>query len=97
MSDENARHGPYYSLTWAVGGQTRSRILDSEQAAVAREQIKADREFRLEVESYRRACEQWADQQLTQVQDEAGSQEAAKKGGSKRRSEKKLSPRSRHS
>ena len=82
--DEQARHGPYYSLTWAIGGQTRSRILSAEQAVVARQQIDADREFRKDVEAYRRATEQWADTQLTQMQQEATSPEAAKKGGSKK-------------
>src|SRR5450756_558382 len=41
-----ARHGPYHSLTQAVGGKTRSRFLSEEQAAVARQQSAAGREFR---------------------------------------------------
>jgi len=39
--DPRARHGPYYSLTRGVEGQTRSRYLSQEQAALAREQIDA--------------------------------------------------------
>ena len=30
--DPKARHGPYYSLTHAVEGKTRSRFLPAEQA-----------------------------------------------------------------
>src|ERR1035438_10894347 len=33
--DPKARHGPYQSLTQAVGGKTRSRFLTPEQTAVA--------------------------------------------------------------
>lgn len=94
-ADEQARHGPYYSLTWAIGGETHSRMLNAEQAAVAREQIDADREFRKDVEAYRRACEQWADEQLTQMQQEAAGPAAAKKGGLKQPSRRRSSPRSR--
>ncbi len=36
--DPKARHGPYYSLTRAVGGRTRSRFLNPEEAQRAREQ-----------------------------------------------------------
>jgi hypothetical protein len=40
-----ARHGPYHSLTQAVGGKTRSRFLMDEKTAVAERQIAAGREF----------------------------------------------------
>ena len=80
-----ARHGPYYSVTWAQGGQTRSRLVSAEQAAVVQRQIEADREFRKAIEAYRKASERWADAQLAEIQDQAASTEAAKKGGSKRR------------
>jgi len=79
--DPQARHGPYYSLTRAEGGKTRSRYLTAEQAALARQQVEAGREFRTHVEAYWQACEQWADAQLEEP--EAASQEAAKKGASK--------------
>jgi hypothetical protein len=83
--DAEARHGPYYSVTWAEAGQTRSRLVTAEQVAVVRQQIAADREFRRDIEVYRRASQQWADAQLAEIQDKAASGEAAKKGGSKRR------------
>lgn len=79
-----ARHGPYYSVTWAEGGQTRSRLVSAEQAAVVQQQIEADREFRKAIEAYRKASERWADAQLEEIQNQAASTEAAKKGGSKR-------------
>jgi hypothetical protein len=87
--DPKARHGPYYSLTHAVAGKTRSRFLAAEQAELARKQIEAGREFRGQVDAYWEACEEWADSQLA---DNAASSEGAKKGGSKRTSKTK-SPR----
>ena len=65
--DPKARHGPYYSLTQAVGGKTHSRFLTAEQAEAVRQQIDAGREFRGRVDSFWEACEQWADTQLAEV------------------------------
>lgn len=65
--DPKARHGPYYSLTQAVGGKTRSRFLPSEQAELVRQQIAAGREFRGRVEALWEACEEWADRQLAEI------------------------------
>ena len=93
--DAQARHGPYYSLTRAEGGQTRSRYLTADQAALARQQVEAGQVFRRHVEAYWQACEQWADAQLDDPA--AASHEAAKKGASKRRSKPRLSPRSKRS
>lgn len=75
--DPKARHGPYYSLTHAVGGKTHSRFLTAEQAEVVRQQIDAGREFRGRVDSLWEACEQWADTQLAEVS--ASSQDDKKK------------------
>ena len=93
--DPQARHGPYYSLTRAEGGKTRSRYLSTEQATLARQQVEAGQQFRKQVEAYWQTCEQWADIQLEDT--EVGSQEAAKKRASKRRSKSRLSPRSKRS
>jgi hypothetical protein len=90
--DPRARHGPYYSLTRAEGGKTRSRYLTAEQATLARQQVEAGQGFRTHVEAYWQACEQWADAQLDAP--EAVSHEAAKKGASKRRSKPRSSARS---
>jgi hypothetical protein len=84
--DPKARHGPYYSLTHAVGGKTRSRYLTAEQADLVREQIDAGHEFRGHVDALWEACEQWADSQLADFSASSGE---AKKGGSKRISKTK--------
>ena len=92
--DPTARHGPYYSLTRAEGGKTRSRYLTAEQAALARQQVEAGQKFRERLEAYWQACEQWADGQLDAP--DAASPEA-KKGASKRRSKGRSSPKSKRS
>ena len=92
QEDLDARHGPYYSLTRAEGGKTRSRYLTREQAAVARRQAETGQQFRTHLVAYWHACEQWADAQLDAP--EAASPEAAKKGASRRRSTPRSSPRS---
>src|ERR1017187_6548623 len=92
--DPKARHGPYYSLTHAVGGKTRSRFLTAEQADLVRQQIDAGRQFRGRVDALWEACETWADGQL---EDLAASFEEAKKGGSKRTSKVKSFRKSKRS
>ena len=77
-ADPKARHGPYYSLTRAVGGQTRSRFLRPEEALRVRRQIERGQQFRRQVEAYWAACEQWADAQL-EAGEEAGPAEVKKK------------------
>jgi hypothetical protein len=49
--DPKARHGPYYSLTHAVGGKTHSRFLTAEQSELVRQQIDAGRQFRGSVDA----------------------------------------------
>lgn len=93
QQDPKGRHGPYFSLTRAEGGRTQSRYLDASQAAMARRQIEAGQQFRKQVETYRQACERWADAEM----EGAAVDEAAKKGGSRRSSTRKSSPRSRRS
>ena len=83
-----ARHGPYHSLTHAVGGMTQSRFLSAEQAVLVQQQIDAGRQFRGHVDALWEACEQWADGQLDDVSASSGE---AKKGGSKRISKTKSS------
>ena len=94
--DPQARHGPYYSLTRVTGGQTKSRYLSAEQAAVAQRQVRAAQEFRRELERYWEACERWADAELDVAQAASG-EEAAKKGASKRPSRPRSSARSKRS
>jgi hypothetical protein len=70
-------------------------LLSPPQAEVAREQIEAGHKFRSQVDDYWEACEHWADSQLEDSA--AASQEAAKKGGSKRTSRTRLSKKSKRS
>ncbi len=91
-SDPDCRHGPYTSVVRTVGGQTRSRAVPAALSELLRKQVEAGQQFRKQVEAYWQACERWADAQLDSP--EAASQEAAKKGGSKRRSTPRSSRRS---
>jgi len=91
--DPKARHGPYYTLTQAAGGKTRSRYVLAEQVPLLRRQIEAGREFRQRVEAYWEACEQWADAEWEQTQ----AAEAAEKKGSARVSGKRSARNSRRS
>lgn len=88
----NGRHGPYFSLTRAVGGRTRSRLLTTEQARLALGQVEAGQGFRRRVDAYWEVCEKWADDVLEGTQ--TTSQEAAEKGGSKKPSRRRLSSKS---
>jgi len=90
--DPDARHGPYYSLTRGVGGQTRSRWLTAAQAEVARRQVEAGQTFRARVEAYWAACETWADAQL---ETPAAGLAAGQKVGSPRPFRRRRSARSR--
>lgn len=92
QQDPEARHGPYFSLTRGAGGTTRSRYLSQGQAILTRVQIEAGQKFRRQVDAFREACERWADAELEAS--EAASKMEAEKGGSKRRSRRKSSPRS---
>jgi hypothetical protein len=84
--DPKARHGPYHSLTHAVGGKTRSRFLTAKQAELVQQQIDTGRKFREHVDALWEASEEWADSQLADVSASSGE---AKKGGSKRISKTK--------
>lgn len=86
---EDARHGPYYSVSRVVNGKTRSRWLDSTEAELMRRQLEQGQAFRRNIEAYWEACERWADAELESV--EAATEEAAKKGASKRRSKQRSS------
>jgi len=88
--DPKARHGPYYSLTQAVDGKTRSRFLTPDQAAIAEQQIATGRGFRQQVDTFWEACERWADVELECTP--SASSEKAEKGGFKR-SFKSASPK----
>jgi hypothetical protein len=90
--DPDARHGPYFSLTRKVERRTRTRLVRPELAAVVRRQIEEGRVFRTEVEAYWQACERHANDELEALH--AGQAEGAEKGGFRRRSPRRLRPRS---
>ena len=92
--DPNARHGPYFSFTHAVGGKTQSRFLTAEESDLVRQQIDAGRKFRGRVDALWEASEQWADSQLADLSASSGE---AKKGGSKRISKTKSPKKSKPS
>jgi hypothetical protein len=95
QQDPQARHGPYFSLTRVEAGKTQSRYVGAAQAALARAQVEAGKQFRAHVEAYWRACEQWAAAQLEAP--EAAAQAAAKKGASPTPSRRRSLPRSKRS
>lgn len=88
--DAGARHGPYYSLTRTIDGQTQSRWVPADQVERVREQIAAGQQFRQQVEALWAACEPWAD---VEAAPERAVREA-EKGGSARRSPRKSPPKS---
>lgn len=83
---KDARHGPYFTLTWAAHGRHHLRALSPQQADVAQSQIEAGRRFRKNVDDYWDACERWADAQLETSE---AADEAAKKGASNKPSTRK--------
>jgi hypothetical protein len=88
---DDARHGPYFSLTRVVGGRTQSRRLTAAQAERVREQLAAGQEFRRQVEAYWEASEGWAEAELAEVT----AAETAEKRGSVGASTKSSVKRSR--
>lgn len=86
----DARHGPYFSLTRSLGGKTQTRLIPSGQAQLVAKQIEAGRQFRDAVDLYWATCERLADQQLETDTAQVGGE----KGGSVRRSRRRLRERS---
>jgi hypothetical protein len=91
---EDARHGPYYSVSRVVNGKTQSRWLNAVEAKIARQQVEQGQAFRKKIESYWEACERWADAELAL---EVASAEAVKKRASKQRLKRKSSGKSKSS
>lgn len=89
--DPDARHGPYVSLTRSVGRTTRTRLIPPERAETVRRQIEVGRQFRDATELYWVACERLADAEVERLAP------AGEKGGSVRRSRRRLRVRSRSS
>ncbi len=91
--DSTKRHGPYFSWTRAIAGETHSQLLRPEQAEIVRQQIAAGAEFRGLVEQFWEASERLADEQIAPQTD--ASPETAEKGGSKASSKRRSRPKSR--
>jgi hypothetical protein len=90
--DRSARHGPYPSLARRVDGRTQTRFLSQEEAEVARRQVADGRRLRERFEAYLKDCERCADQELEAIR--AARAQASERGGSTRRSPRRLRPRS---
>ena len=88
-------HGPSWSLTREVAGKTVTTIIPSGAVEQTRQQLAEYKRFRRLGKELVETSEQLCDAQL--LAPEAASHEAAKKGGSKRRSQARSSPRSRRS
>ena len=82
-----ARHGPYFSVTRAISGRTKSFWVSVEKAEMARKQVEAGKDFRRRIEEFWGACEAWADAELKAEQ--AASPEAVEKRGFGKRSKRK--------
>jgi hypothetical protein len=90
--DPAARHGPYFSLTREVGGKTKTQLVPSSQVEMVRRQIEAGRVFRDATELFWQECERVADEELKALA--VDSAPDAEKGGSKRVSRRRSSPKS---
>jgi len=90
-----ARHGPYFSLTRSVAGKTQTRLVPAEQVDLVGRQIEAGRQFRGDLELYWQSCERRADEEL--AASSKGLQARGEKGGSRRRSRRRLRVRSKRS
>jgi hypothetical protein len=90
--DPEARHGPYTSVVRTVNGRTQSQRVPAPKVDTLRRQVEAGQQFRRDLEEYWHACEEWADEELRAP--DAASMEQAEKRGSKGRSRRRSSPRS---
>ena len=90
--DPDARHGPYVSLTRSVAGTTRTRLIAPALAETVRRQIEVGRQFRDATDLYWAACERLADAEIAEPT--ASPAGLGEKGGSVRRSRRKLRAKS---
>jgi hypothetical protein len=88
-------HGPSWSLTRAVGGKTVTRVIPAEAVARTRQHVAEYRRFRGLVREMVETSEQLCDAKLGAAA--AASDEEAQRGGSKKPSPRRSSPRSRRS
>lgn len=86
--EDEAGHGPSFSVTHAVEGKTVTKIIPAHAVETTRQQIDEYHRFRGLGQKLVEASERLCDAQL-RMPDEAVSQEAAKKGASRRSSKPK--------
>lgn len=89
--EEGGGHGPSWSLTRQVGGKTVTRIIPPSAVTQTKEQIAEYRRLRQLTQELVEVSEGLCEAKLATT---AASEEAVKKGASKRRSTQKSSPRS---
>jgi len=94
-AEEAGGHGPSWSLTRQVGGKTITKIIPVAAVPQTRKQIAEYQRLRSLARELVETSEQLCDAKLGAP--EAVSQEAAKKGGSKKPSARKSRPRSKRS
>jgi hypothetical protein len=75
-------HGPSWSLTHAVAGKTVTRVIPRHAVAQTRQQLEEHRRFRDTVREFIDTSESLCDARLRQP--DAASEEAAKKGASRK-------------
>jgi len=90
-TDDDARHGPYPSLSMVVNGRKRTVHLHEEDSEIVSRQIEQYRKIRDSFDAWVEECEKVADQEL-----ESFRQETAEKMGSKRRSRRVLRKKSKN-
>ena len=90
---ESGGHGPSWSLTRVVRGKTVTKIIPAAAVERTRAQIAEHRRFRELARELVEVSEKICDAELAA----APEGQVAKKGGSKRRSKPRLSPRSKRS
>ena len=88
-------HGPSWSLTRAVRGKTVTRVIPAEAVARTRQHVAEYRRFRGLVREMVETSEQLCDAKLDAA--EAASDEEVQRGGSKKPSPRRSSPRLRRS
>lgn len=93
-TDEGGGHGPSWSLTRSVGGKTVTRVIPASAVAQTQEQIAECRRLRLLAKELMEVSEEICEAKLAVT---STAEEAVKKGGSKRRSTRRSSPKSSHS
>ena len=90
-ADDARGHGPCWSLTRAVDGKTVTHVIPAEAVPETRKQIEEHQKFRAAVRDLVDTSDRLCNARLREP--DAASKEAAKKGGSRRPSRARSSPK----